>query len=59
MQFEIPVGYNGDAYDRMVIRIEEMKQSLRIIRQAVHELPGGPHKTDMPLALRPPVGEAY
>jgi NADH-quinone oxidoreductase subunit D len=57
--FDIPVGYNGDAYDRMVIRIEEMKQSLRIIRQAMRDLPVGPHKTDIPLALRPPVGEAY
>jgi NADH-quinone oxidoreductase subunit D len=57
--FDIPVGYNGDAYDRMVIRIEEMKQSLRIIRQAMHDLPVGPHKVDIPLALRPPVGEAY
>jgi NADH-quinone oxidoreductase subunit D len=59
VQFEIPVGYNGDSYDRMVIRIEEMKQSLRIIRQCMHDLPGGPHKTDVPLALRPPPGEAY
>ena len=59
MQFDIPVGYNGDAYDRMCIRIEEMKQSLRIIRQAMYDLPGGAHKTDVPLALRPPAGEAY
>jgi NADH-quinone oxidoreductase subunit D len=58
-KFDIPVGYNGDAYDRMTIRIEEMKQSLRIIRQAVHDLPGGPNKTDVPLAIRPPAGEAY
>ena len=57
--FDIPVGYNGDAYDRMIIRIEEMKQSLRIIRQAMHRLPDGPHKVDVPLAIRPPVGEAY
>ena len=59
MEFDIPVGYNGDAYDRMLIRIEEMKQSLRIIRQAMRDLPGGPHKTDIPLALRPPAGEVY
>jgi NADH-quinone oxidoreductase subunit D len=57
--FDIPVGYNGDSYDRMVIRIEEMKQSLRIIRQAMSRLPGGPHKTEVPLAIRPPAGEAY
>jgi NADH-quinone oxidoreductase subunit D len=59
VKFEIPVGYNGDSYDRMVIRIEEMKQSLRIIRQCVSDLPEGPHKVDVPLALRPPAGEAY
>jgi NADH-quinone oxidoreductase subunit D len=59
MTFDIPVGYNGDSYDRMVIRIEEMKQSMRIIRQCVHDLPAGPHKVDVPLALRPPPGEAY
>jgi NADH-quinone oxidoreductase subunit D len=59
VNFDIPVGYNGDSYDRMVIRIEEMKQSLRIIRQCMHDLPNGPHKTDVPLAIRPPVGEAY
>ena len=59
VNFDIPVGYNGDSYDRMVIRVEEMKQSLRIIRQCMHDLPDGPHKTDVPLAIRPPVGEAY
>jgi NADH-quinone oxidoreductase subunit C/D len=53
MKFDIPVGYNGDAYDRMCIRIEEMKQSLRIIRQAMHDLPAGPHKTDVPLRSGP------
>ena len=40
--FEIPVGYNGDCYDRFLIRIEEMRQSLRIIQQALHELPRRP-----------------
>ncbi len=59
MEFDIPVGYNGDSYDRMLIRLEEIKQSLRIIRQAMRDLPGGPHKVDIPLALRPPAGEVY
>lgn len=57
--FEIPVGHNGDAYDRFVVRMEEMKQSVRIIRQAMERLPDGPYKVDVPLALRPPPGEVY
>lgn len=57
--FEIPVGYNGDAYDRFLVRMEEMKQSVRIVRQAMERLPGGPHKADVPLAIRPPAGEVY
>ncbi len=40
--FEIPVGSVGDCYDRYLVRQEEMRQSLRIIRQAIDKLPGGP-----------------
>ena len=54
--FEIPIGYQGDAYDRFIIRIEEMRQSLKIVEQALDALPGGPHSTEVPLALRPPAG---
>jgi NADH-quinone oxidoreductase subunit D len=57
--FEIPIGYQGDAFDRFIVRLEEMRQSVRIIRQALDGLPGGPHSTQVPLALRPPAGEAY
>ena len=42
LDFEIPIGHNGDNYDRYVIRMAEMEQSLRIIEQAVAKLPGGP-----------------
>jgi NADH-quinone oxidoreductase subunit D len=57
--FEIPIGYQGDAFDRFIVRLAEMRESLKIIRQALDGLPGGPHSTQVPLALRPPIGEAY
>jgi NADH-quinone oxidoreductase subunit D len=57
--FEIPIGYQGDSYDRFIVRLEEMRQSVKIIRQALDGLPGGPHSTQVPLVLRPPAGEAY
>jgi NADH-quinone oxidoreductase subunit D len=57
--FEIPVGRQGDVYDRFMVRMEEVRQSARIIRQALEVLPGGPHKTEVPLALRPAPGEVY
>ena len=59
MEFDIPVGYNGDSYDRFIVRLEEMRQSVRIVKQALEQLPPGPYKTDIPLALRPPAGEVY
>lgn len=59
MEFDIPVGYQGDNFDRFLVRMEELHQSLRILRQALEQLPPGPFKTDVPLAFTPPVGEAY
>ncbi len=57
--FEIPTGENGDTYDRYLVRIAELRQSLRIIRQAVEGLPEGPIMAKVPKVLKPPVGEVY
>lgn len=52
-EFEIPLGKNGDCYDRALVRIEEMRQSLRIIQQCIDNMPSGEYKSDHPLALPP------
>jgi NADH-quinone oxidoreductase subunit D len=57
--FDIPVGENGDTYDRYLVRIREMYQSLRIIRQAVDSIPAGPIMAKVPKIIKPPVGEIY
>ncbi len=57
--FEIPTGENGDTYDRYLVRIAEMRQSLRIIDQAVNSIPEGPIMAKVPKVMKPPVGEVY
>ena len=59
IDFEVPLGEKGDNWDRLVVRIEEMKQSVRIIRQCMYGLPQGPYRTDTDFFVRPPEGEAY
>ena len=57
--FEIPIGENGDTYDRFLVRLEEMKQSLLIIEQALDGLPEGPVMAKVPKIIKPPVGDVY
>ncbi|HET7675933.1 MAG TPA: NADH-quinone oxidoreductase subunit C/D, partial [Gammaproteobacteria bacterium] len=52
--FEIPTAANGDSYDRCVVRVEEMRQSLRIIEQCLNNMPEGPVKAEHPLTTPPP-----
>jgi NADH-quinone oxidoreductase subunit C/D len=52
-EFDIPTAEHGDCYDRAVVRVEEMRQSLRIIEQCVEHMPAGPYKSDHPLATPP------
>jgi NADH-quinone oxidoreductase subunit D len=57
--FEIPIRQNGDTFDRYIVRMQEMRQSVRIIRQAVENIPAGPIMGKVGKVIKPPVGEAY
>jgi NADH-quinone oxidoreductase subunit D len=57
--FEIPTRENGDTYDRYVVRMQEMRQSARIMAQAVEGIPEGPIMGKVGKVIKPPVGEAY
>jgi NADH-quinone oxidoreductase subunit D len=58
-EFDVPVGQNGDTYDRYMVRNEEMWQSLRIVEQAINNLPEGPYYADAPEYYLPPKDEVY
>lgn len=52
-EFDIPTAEHGDSYDRGVVRVEEMRQSLRIMEQWLNHTPAGPYKVDHPLTTPP------
>jgi NADH-quinone oxidoreductase subunit D len=65
VDFDVPLGTQGDIYDRYLVRMEEMRQSARIIQQCVDNLPDGPFKADAPAYVqitkrfKAPAGEVY
>jgi NADH-quinone oxidoreductase subunit D len=59
IDFEIPVGRNGDCFDRFVVRLQEIRQATRIVRQAVDRIPAGPLQAKVPRILKVPQGQCY
>jgi NADH-quinone oxidoreductase subunit D len=57
--WEPQVRYNGDCFDRYMVRIQEMRQSTLILQQALDSIPDGDIRAKMPKVLKPPKGEAY
>jgi NADH-quinone oxidoreductase subunit D len=59
LEFDVPIGTAGDTYDRYLVRVEEFRQSVRLIRQALDGLPEGPIVGKVPRLIKPPAGETY
>ena len=58
-EWDVPVRYNSDCFDRYMIRILELRQSTRILQQALDMIPEGDIRARLPKVLKPPKGEAY
>jgi len=59
LEFDVPIGTHGDCYDRYLVRLEEVRQSTRILRQAVKQIPDGPVMLDDPRVALPDKRETY
>ena len=58
-EFDIPTGENGDCFDRYHVRLQEIRQAARIVRQAIETMPGGDLLAKVPRVIKVPKGEAY
>ena len=59
LEFDVPLGREGDTYERYLVRMEEMRQSRRLILQALERAPDGPITAKVPKRIKPPKGEVY
>jgi len=59
LDFEVPIAEEGDIYARSAVRLAEMRQSARMVRQCIDGLPEGEHTAKVAKVLRPPAGETY
>ena len=59
LDFDVPIGAIGDTFDRYLVRVQEMRESLRIIKQCVQRIPNGSVRTETPYFIRPPLGDVY
>ena len=57
--FEIPIGENGDCFDRWSVRTSEMRESAKIILQAIEDMPSGPIQAKVPKVIKVPKGQTY
>lgn len=57
--FEVPVLYGCDSYDRHLMRLLEIQESKKILRQALRDIPAGPVLAKVPKAIKPPAGKVY
>ena len=59
LEFDVPVGKNGDTYDRYLCRMEEMRQSVRLVEQCLDQMPEGDIRAKVGKFIKVPAGEAY
>ena len=59
LDFEIPIGEIGDCYDRWYVRLQEIRESAKLVLQAIDAIPTGPLQTKVPKVIKVPKGEAY